>query len=128
MVYSSDLTRVFCSVTGFQFANMPKIYLCKCRNYVSYYFTFMNFCIYIYIHSFLPPRIRGGFLVFKNWRKRGVMKKLLRNRGLVKRGGRGSLRKEGFLNCFVSFPSEKHVFVTIGIFFFGLVNIHSSCN
>ena len=49
MVYSLDLTRVFCSVAGFQFANMPKIYLCKikCRNYISYYFNFMNLYIYI---------------------------------------------------------------------------------
>ena len=36
------------------------------------------------------------------------MKKLLRNR-------------EGAPNCFISFPSEKHVFVTIGILFFFFV-------
>ena len=33
-----------------------------------------------------PPKIRGGILVFKIWTKRGVMKKLLKNRGLVERG------------------------------------------
>ena len=30
--------------------------------------------------SFLLPKIRGGFLVFKIWTKRGIMKKLLRER------------------------------------------------
>ena len=45
------------------------------------------------------------------------MKKLLRNRGLVERGG--FLRKGGgFPNCFISFSSEKHDFITIGILFF----------
>ena len=50
------------------------------------------------------------------------MKKLFRNRGLVER--RGSLRKRGGggggvgAYCFISFSSEKHVFVTIGILFF----------
>ena len=46
------------------------------------------------------------------------MKKLLRDRGLVERDG-GSLRKGGRVsNCFISFPSEKHVFITIRILFF----------
>ena len=40
------------------------------------------------------------------------MKKLLRIRGLVERGG--LLEREEFPNCFISFPSEKHVFITIG--------------
>ena len=53
------------------------------------------------------------------------MKKLLRNRGLVERG-RVLLERGGFSNCFISFPSEKHVFITIG--FFCLVNIHACCN
>ena len=35
----------------------------------------------------------------------------------------GSLGKRGFPNCFISFYSEKHVFITIG--FFCLVNIHT---
>ena len=40
------------------------------------------------VHSFFPSKIRGGgFLVFKIWTKRGLIEKLLRNRGLVKRGG-----------------------------------------
>ena len=56
------------------------------------------------------------------------MKKLLRNRGLVERGV--LLERRGFPNCFpncfISFPSEKHVFITIG--FFCLVNIHAFCN
>ena len=55
-IYTLDLTRVFCSVTGFQFAYMPKIlYLCKIkrRDYISYYFTFMKFCIYIYIYIYI---------------------------------------------------------------------------
>ena len=52
------------------------------------------------------------------------MKKLLRNRGLVERGV--LLERGGFPNCFISFPSEKHVFITIGLFC--LVNIHACCN
>ena len=35
----------------------------------------------------VPPKIRG-FLIFEIWTKRGVMKKLLRNRGvLLEKGG-----------------------------------------
>ena len=78
-------------------------------------------------HSFLPYRIRGGLLICKIWTKSGVIKKLLRNRGLVEKGG--SLRKGEGPKCFISFSSEKHVFITIGIlFFFCLVNIHACCN
>ena len=48
------------------------------------------------------------------------MKKLLRNMGLVERGGgRVLLEREGFPNCFISFRSEKHVFITIGFFLSG---------
>ena len=59
-----------------------------------------------------PPEIGGwgwgkggwGYLVFEIWTKRGVMKNLLRNRGLVKRGG-GVLLERGWIpNCFISFP------------------------
>ena len=51
------------------------------------------------------------------------MKKLFRNRGLVERrgwgGGGGGPRGGGVeAYCFISFSSEKHVFVTIGILFF----------
>ena len=35
----------------------------------------------------------GGGVIFKIWTKRGVIKKLLRNRGLVERGD--SFRREG---------------------------------
>ena len=54
-----------------------------------------------------PPKIRGGgggvcYLVFEIWTKRGVMKKLLRNRGLVER--EDTLRKGEFPDCFISFP------------------------
>ena len=43
-------------------------------------------CSAMYCHSFLPPKIRrGGGLVFKIRTKRGVMKILLRDRGLVER-------------------------------------------
>ena len=45
------------------------------------------------------------------------MKKLLRNRVLVERGGGGVLLEKGVPNCFISFSLEKHVFITIGIFF-----------
>ena len=54
------------------------------------------------------------------------MKKLLRNRGLVERGS--SFRKGAFPNCFISFPSEKLVFITIGILYFCLVDMRTCCN
>ena len=39
--------------------------------------------IHVYEHSFLsPPKIRGGFLLFKIRTRREVMKKLLRDRGV----------------------------------------------
>ena len=78
------------------------------------------------MHSFLtPPPLpkirggRGGVLVFEIWAKKmGVMKKLLRDRGLAERGG--SLRKGGggFPNCFIIFLSEKVSLYTIGTLFF----------
>ena len=61
----------------------------------------------------------------KIWTKRGVTKKLLRNRGLAEMR---VLLERGFSNCFISFSSEKHAFISIGILFFCLVNIHASCN
>ena len=58
-------------------------------------------------HSFFPPKLKvggGRGIVFENWTKRGVMKKLLKNSGLVEMGG-GTFRKgEGFSNCFINFP------------------------
>ena len=78
MVYSLDLTRVFCSVTGFQFANMPKIlYLCKikCRNYISWYvapaypniyiYIYIYICMYIYLSYFLYCNNCLNFKLFK---------------------------------------------------------------
>ena len=56
------------------------------------------------------------------------MKKLLRNRGLVERGG-GPLRKRGVSKLFHQFFFRKacfHYLITIG--FFCLVNIHACCN
>ena len=47
------------------------------------------------------PKIKGAVLIFEIWTKRGLMKKLLRNRGLVEKGS--YLRKGGFPNCFISF-------------------------
>ena len=78
------------------------------------------------INGIVPPslKIRGGSC-FEIWTNRGVMKKLLRNMGLVEREG-VLLESGGFPNCYISFSSEKYVFITIG--FFCLVNIHTCCN
>ena len=43
------------------------------------------------------------------------MKKLLRYGELVERGV--LLERGGYPNCFISFPSEKHVLITTGILF-----------
>ena len=47
------------------------------------------------------------------------MEKLLRDRGVRGKGGRGggSLRKREVPNIFISFPSGKHVFITVEILF-----------
>ena len=65
-----------------------------------------------------PLKIRGeaGFLFLKFGERGGSSKKILRNR-LVKREVGVPLERERVPNCFISFPSEKHVFVTIGILF-----------
>ena len=76
-----------------------------------------------------PPLKLGGFL-FLNFRQRGGHEI-----------GAGSLRKGGGPNYFISFFSEEHVFITIGIHFYILhfyilleyihtfyVNIQAYCN
>ena len=73
-----------------------------------------NMILWWLLHSFLPPNI-GGVSRFWNLDKEGVMKILLRNRGVSWKGA--FLRKRGFPNCFISFPLEKHVFITIGMLF-----------
>ena len=69
-------------------------------------------------HSFLPPKISGG-LLFLKFGQRRVIKNCSGIRGLVERGC--SLRKGGFPNRFINFPSEKHCFITVGILFFFFV-------
>ena len=54
------------------------------------------------------------------------MKKLLRDRGLVERGG-GSLRKRGVSKLFHHF-SRRRVLLLFEYNFFCLVNIHACCN
>ena len=71
------------------------------------------------------PPLRKEFLVFKIWTKRGVMKKLLRNRRSAER--RELSLKDGFPYCFISFSSEKHVFITIGILFFSFLSGKNPC-
>ena len=83
--------------------------------------------IKIYIVS-SPLNVGGeeGVLVFKIQAKRGVMKNC--SEIGVSWKGRGFLVERGFPKCFISFTSVKHVFITIGIHFFCLVNIHACCN
>ena len=77
-------------------------------------------------HSFLPSPLKlGGVLVFEIWTKRGVMKKLLRNRGLVERGR--SSQKEGGFQIVSSVFLQKSMFSLI-LEFLCLVNIHTCCN
>ena len=63
-----------------------------------------------------PPEIRGN-LVFEIWTKRGVMKKLVRNRGLVERG---------YFKLFLQFSFKKACFHYCWTF--RLVNIHTCYN
>ena len=62
-----------------------------------------------------PPKIRGCFLFLK-FGQRGGSWKNCSEKG-VSWKGRGPLRKRGFPNCFISFPSEKRVFITIRAYF-----------
>ena len=41
--------------------------------------------------------------------------------------GQGFSEKGGFSNCFISFSSEKHVFITIGILFYLFLSGKYSC-
>ena len=65
--------------------------------------------------------------MFEIWTKKGVMKKLLRNRGLVERGkGGGVLLERGFSNSSVFL--KKSMFSLLLEYFFCLVNIRICCN
>ena len=77
------------------------------------------FCFYIMLLCILivssPLKLGGGGGSCSwNLDKEGGHKKLLRNRGWVERGF--LLERVGFPNCFISFPSEKHVFIIIRFF------------
>ena len=65
----------------------------------------------------------GGSFLF--WAKRGIMKKLLRNRGLVERWG--SSQKGGGFQIVSSVFLQKSIFSLL-LGFFCLVNIHTCCN
>ena len=61
---------------------------------VYLYYTHIYLCYIFILHS--PPLKLGGVLVFQIWTKRGVVKKLLSNRGVSWKGlGAGSLTKGG---------------------------------
>ena len=70
----------------------------------------------IYIVSSPLPLKLGRFLVFHIWTKRRDMKKLLRNRGLVEKGG-DPLRKRGVSKLFHQLPFIKACFHYYCIFF-----------
>ena len=83
---------------------------------------------FIYQGSFFQSKrssLRGrGSLIFEIWTNRGVMKKLLRNRGLVEKGAWYSLR--GGSKLFHQFSLRKACFHYY--WNFCLVNIHTCCN
>ena len=116
-------------------AQMPSIHLtpivsCKprfCMFIINHYYTKRKHLQSLdslvkdaIIHSFLLLKL-GGVLVLEIWTKKGVMKKLLRNRGLVERGE--SSQKEGVSKLFNQFSFRKSCFHYYWIFFC-LVNIH----
>ena len=87
-----------------------------CARSYSWFLNFLD-CFLWFVFIVSSPLKLGGVLVFEIWTKRGIMKKLLRNRGFSWKGG--PLRKREFPNCFIGFPSEKHGFITIGFFLSG---------
>ena len=73
-----------------------------------------------------PLKLWGEGSCFWNLDKEGGHEKTSQKQRVSWKGGRVLLERRGFPNCFISFPSEKHVFITIG--FFCLVDIHACCN
>ena len=72
-------------------------------------YLFTNSFIYKNTHIYSSPLELGGVLIFKIWTKRGgVMKKLLRNRGLVERGG--GLLERRISKLFYQFLFRKSCF------------------
>ena len=89
--------------------------VCQAQSYQNIETNLQATCVTSIVSS--PLKLGGGFLVFEFWTKRGVMKKLFRNRGLVESGV--LLERGVFPNCFISFSSEKHNFITVGFFLSG---------
>ena len=69
------------------------------------------------IVSFPPLKLGGCFLFLKFGQRGGSWKNFSEIGGKLKGGF--LLERWGFPNCFISFPSEKHVFTTIGYFLSG---------
>ena len=83
-----------------------------------YIYAYMHTSIYIFIGGGRG----GGGVILKIWTKRGVIKKLLRNRGLVE-----SKVSKLFYQLFFR-KACFHYYWNTFFFFFCLVNIHACCN
>ena len=81
--------------------------VCQAQSYQNIETNLQATCFTSIVSSPLKLEGAGGVLVFELWTKSGVIKKLLRNRGLVERGGGGLLRKRGVSKLFYQFSFRK---------------------
>ena len=93
---------------------------------ISFYKSVPKIMICYTVPIVSSPLKLGVFLVFEILTKRGVMKTLLRNRGLVERE-RDPLRNREVSILFHQFSFRKACF-HYHWHFFCLVNIHTCCN
>ena len=80
--------------------------VCQAQSYQNIETNLQATCFTSIVSSPLKLEGAGGVLVFELWTKSGVIKKLLRNRGLVERGW-GLLRKRGVFKLFYQFSFRK---------------------
>ena len=73
-----------------------------------------------------PIKLGGGGFLFLKFLQEGGHEKLLKNRGLVERGG--VLIERGVSKLFHQFPLRKACFRYYCNTFFCRVNIHTCCN
>ena len=100
---------------------LNKIFCVLYRNIYVHIYIY----VYMYIYAYINIHIhKGGGLGFilKIWTKRGVMKKLLRNRGLVE-----SKVSKLFYQLFFR-KACFHYYWNTFFFFFCLINTHVCCN
>ena len=108
---------ILLNITMFSITSNHQFKTWSSANAIIFLFIVSTIVILTCNYRVSSPLKLVSFLIFEIWTKNGVIKNCSEIGGLVERGD--SLRKGGgFPNYFISFPSEKHVFITVGILFF----------